>query len=234
MRNSEIFTKVLILFLLPIIFSIPNYAQKNKDIKKYEKQLLLTVGSEKYTFGDIKAIYNKNSTRNSASFENLNRDSVDSFLDLYSKYKVKVLGGKKQGLDKDSSIIEEVERNKHILAESFLNEEELINPAVKKYTEMRKVEKKIAIILCHYTPQGDTSEAYNKINNALKEISNGATFGYAAQKYSSDSVSAKDGGVMSVYVTGLSLQKEIEVAIYNLKVGEYTKQPIKTGYGYFF
>lgn len=223
------------LFAFALFFSsnILVFAQKTKNINKFENSIILTIGSEKIPFGEVKKAYDKNAMKKGIPFESISRDSALSFLDLYIKYKIKVIDGRKNNFDKDSAVVEEIRKNRTLLAESFLLESSLIEPQIRRFMEMRKVEKKIAMIMTIFQPDGDTLDAYNSIQYALKEIQNGGTFENTAKKYSADSMTAVNGGVLPVYITGLKVQRSMEDPIYNLKIGEYTKQPIKTNFGYF-
>jgi len=223
-----------VLTLLTLFFnSNVLLAKRNVDIRKIENQTLITIGSEKISFKEVKNAYDKNSMRGNITFENISRDSAMEFLDLYSKFRLKAIDGRNQGYHNDSSSQEEIKRSKRVLAESFLLESEVIEPNVRRFTEMRKVEKKIAVVIANFLPDGDTVEAFNRINNALQELKNGESFEYVASKYSSDTVTGSQGGVMPMYLTGLRVQRDMENAIYSLKLGEYTKQPIRTGFSYF-
>jgi peptidyl-prolyl cis-trans isomerase SurA len=231
-KRNFILLALTMLFSATTLFSAGKQA-KPFDLEKYAKKNLITIGGKDITFGEVKRSYDKNAMRDKVPFEALSRDSAEEFIDTYTKYKLKVMDGINMGLDKDTSVINEVERNKRVLAESFLLDECVVQPAIDKFLERRQVEKKIAVIICHFQPNGDTTKAYQKITAAEEELARGATFDYVAKKYSSDTVSSKDGGVLPMYITALRLQQPIEDPIYSLKVGEYTKTPIKTGYGYF-
>ncbi|MDR0926374.1 MAG: peptidylprolyl isomerase [Ignavibacteria bacterium] len=213
--------------------SINGLAQKKFNLDEYSHKILLSVGKQNITFGELKTAYDKNSVYKNVPFERITKDSALSFINSYAKYRAKVLSGKALGFDKDSGVIEEISKNRQILAESYLLESEVIEPAVNRYSDMRKIEKKIAIIITNFLPDGDTTEAYEKIQGALKEMANGESFEFAARKFSADSSTANNGGLLPVYITGLKLQRNIEDPIYALKVGEYTKTAIKTDYAYF-
>ena len=222
----------LVLFSI-ISFCLLNANAFSKPTDELDNQTIMTLGKENVTFGDVKRVYNRNYSRKGSYFELLTKDSVKSFLDTYSKLKVKVLYGNSLGYDKDSDIIEEINRNKKLLAESHLLEAEVTAPAVRRYIEMRKTQKQVAVIMSHISMNGDTTEAYKKIMSALTEINRGETFEYAARKYSTDTVTGVNGGVVPVWVTGLRLQRDLESAIYSLKVGEMTQAPIRTNFAYF-
>ena len=201
--------------------------------KSLEKEIIMTIGKENISFGEAKRVYDKSHSRGGVLFEQLTRDSVISFLDTYSKYKLKVIHGINEGYDKDSVIVDEINRNKRVLAETYLIETAIVEPAMKRYTEMRKSQRQIAIIMANFSPLGDTTEAYKKIMAAVEDIKNGETFENAARKYSDDEATASEGGVVPAWVTGLRLQRNLESAIYGLNVGEASKTPLKTDYGYF-
>jgi peptidyl-prolyl cis-trans isomerase SurA len=223
----------LVLFALVSATKTQVFSQKN-DYKKFENQTILTIGEIEIPFSEIKKSYDKNSMKNGIPFEKIEKDSAKNFLDLYAKYRLKVVDGRAKGYDKDTTITSEIERNKRLLAESFLVEELIVEPNVKRFSEMRKVDKKIAMIMTNFNVvTGDTLEAFKKINSALSEIEKGADFGFAAKKYSADSITANNNGILPVHITGLKVQRNMENAIYNLKVGEYTKSPIKSSSGYF-
>ena len=233
MKKAEKIVSVLTLFALFISPNILVFSQKTKDIKKFENSTILTIGSEKIPFIEVKKAYDKNAMKNGIPYESISRDSALAFLDLYIKYKVKVIYGRENNYDKDSTVVEEIKKNRSLLSEAFLLESEVIEPNVKRFMDMRKIEKKIAMIMTSFRSDGDTVEAYKTIQYALQEIENGGTFESSAKKYSVDSMTAINGGVLPVYITGLKVQKNMEDPIYKLKIGEYTKQPIKTNFGYF-
>ena len=222
----------LILFLT-ISFCLISANAIAKSADDLDNQTIMTLGKENVTFGEVKRVYNRNYSRSGSYFELLIRDSVKSFLDTYSKLKVKVLYGNSLGYDKDSDVIEEINRNKKLLAESHLLDAEVTVPAINRYIEMRKIQKQVAVIMSHIPLNGDTTEAYKKIMAALTEINRGETFEYAARKYSTDTITSVNGGIVPVWVTGLRLQRDLEQSIYALKVGEMTQAPIRTNFAYF-
>ena len=202
---------------------------KKIDINK----TILTIGEQKITFGELKRAYEKTAMRSGILFESLEKDSAIDFINLYTNYKLKVIDGLSRNIDKDSSVKSEIESNRKLLSESYLFDKEVVEPAVNHYLELRKYDKKIALIMTEFAVDGDTVDAYKKINAALREIQNGGTFEFTAKKYSSDSSTAVNGGELPLYVTSLKIQKKLEDALNELKVGEYTKTPIRTEFGYF-
>ncbi len=233
MENSlKMYHKLLSVILVSII-ALPLYSQKKSAKNINDTTTIITIDATKITFGDLKKAFEKNSMSQGTSFEKISKDSAMDFINLYLNYKLKVIDGISKGLDKDSAIVAEVQNNRKLLAESYLLEQAIVEPAVKRYTELRKYDKKIALIMIPFSPSGDTAEAYKNITAALKELHNGGSFDFVARKYSTDTVTAEQGGTLPVYITGLKIQKVLEDAVARLRVGEYTKKPVKNDFGYF-
>ena len=64
----------------------------------------------------------------------------------------------------------------------------------------------------------------------IKQLQQGASFQTLAKKFSKDS-SAKNGGMLG-WRGAKQMTKEVAAAVKQLKPGEFTKQPIKTSYGW--
>ncbi len=65
----------------------------------------------------------------------------------------------------------------------------------------------------------------------IKELNNGKKFATLAKKYSKDEATASKGGELG-YFDPLDMVEEFANAVKELKVDEYTKEPVKTEYGY--
>lgn len=74
-------------------------------------------------------------------------------------------------------------------------------------------------------------EAKKKAEDLIKKLNDGADFSTLAKENSDDTGSATKGGDLGYFNKG-DMVKEFETAAYNLKVKEYTKEPVKTSYGY--
>ena len=74
------------------------------------------------------------------------------------------------------------------------------------------------------------NEAFNKAKEVIKKLDNGAKFEDLAKEYSKDG-SANDGGNLGYFNRG-KMASEFEEAVIKLEVGKYTKEPVKTQFGY--
>ena len=73
-------------------------------------------------------------------------------------------------------------------------------------------------------------KALNTAKEVIEKLNNGGNFAELAKEYSKDG-SAKNGGALGRFGHG-DMVEEFETAAYNLKINEYTKEPVKTRYGY--
>lgn len=74
-------------------------------------------------------------------------------------------------------------------------------------------------------------EAKKKAEELIKKLDDGANFDTLAKENSDDEGSASNGGDLGYFNKG-EMVKEFEDAAYDLKVNKYTKEPVKTTYGY--
>ena len=73
--------------------------------------------------------------------------------------------------------------------------------------------------------------ALNKAKDLINQLNDGADFDTLAKENSDDTGSKEDGGNLGYFGKG-QMVSEFEEAAYALKVDEYTKEPVKTSYGY--
>ena len=74
-------------------------------------------------------------------------------------------------------------------------------------------------------------EALNKAKKIIKKLKDGEDFAKLAKKYSNDTATATKGGDLG-YFEPDTMVAEFSNAAKELKKDEYTKEPIKTSYGY--
>ena len=73
-------------------------------------------------------------------------------------------------------------------------------------------------------------EALKTAKEVIKKLNDGGDFAALAKEYSKDG-SADNGGVLGRFGQG-DMVAEFESAAYKLEVGKYTKEPVKTQFGY--
>ena len=75
-------------------------------------------------------------------------------------------------------------------------------------------------------------KAKEKAESIIKKLKNGESFDKLAKKYSDDKATASKGGKIGKFTSTDNLEDSVIQAIASLKKGEYTKEPVKTSYGY--
>lgn len=223
----------LTLALLVINVGFTESAPKKGEKQDLDSKVIATVGNEKITYKMLEKAFRKNTNRKNAILKNVPKDSILDFLNLYVNYRLKVQDALRRGFEKDSSVLNDIKSNRKILAESFYYEKMLSEPHIDYWLKMREKEYKVAVIITAFGQNGDTTLAYTKIQQALKELESGQTFESVAMKYSDDTETAKNGGVVPAYITAGKVNRTIEDAIFKLSKDQYTKEYLRTRFGFF-
>ena len=72
-----------------------------------------------------------------------------------------------------------------------------------------------------------------RVENVKKALKEGGNFAEVASKYSEDAASKAKGGDLGIVVKG-DLLPEIDKKVFDMVVGDYTKEPVKTDTGFHF
>lgn len=190
--------------------------------------IVMTVGDEKVTLSEFEYIFKKNNNATT-----ITKQSLDEYMDLFVKFKLKVKEAKDMKMDTAYAFRQELSGYVDQLAQPYLKdklaEERVIREIYDRSQWDLKI-KHIVVKLPDCPTAKDTLEAYNKILGYRKEILKKKNFEEIAQKYSSDSVSAKKGGLIG-YFTGMMLNYQFETEAYRLKIGEVSNI-VRTTQGY--
>ena len=125
------------------------------------------------------------------------------------------------------------------LVEEYLKEH-ITDDEIQKYFDNKylgDIEASHILITADYT-DGATDdekkkaeeEALKTAKEVIKKLNDGADFATLAKEYSKDG-SADNGGALGRFGQG-DMVAEFESAAYKLEVGKYTKEPVKTKFGY--
>lgn len=74
-------------------------------------------------------------------------------------------------------------------------------------------------------------KAKKQAEDIIKKLDDGEDFAALAKEYSKDDSNKDKGGALGKFNKG-DMEEEFEKAAYALKINEYTKEPVKTSYGY--
>ena len=196
-----------------------------------QDDVLFTVNGSEVNVSEFDYIYNKNNGEEADYSE----QSLQEYLDLYVKFKLKVEKAKEMGLDTVSRLQNELEGYRKQLASSYLVDKEvsekLINEVMERFKSDIEV-KHIFVANPTSASVGKEQAAEEKINTIYGELERGKSFDEMAKKLSEDKRSALKGGSLGYYVAMLPAGfYEFENAMYTTPVGEYSK-PVKSKLGH--
>lgn len=190
--------------------------------------VLMTVGDEKVTLSEFKYIFSKNNGE-----AKITKESLDEYMDLFIKFKLKVKEAKDMKMDTVASFRNELSGYVDQLAVPYLKDKATEDVFIKEIYDRSKTDIKIRHILISLpacpTP-ADTLAAFNTITKIRKDVIKSKNFEEAAKKLSQDSTSAKNGGLLGYFST-MTLYYPYESAAYALKAGEISN-PVRSSQGY--
>lgn len=185
-----------------------------------DSDVLMTVGDAEVTVEEFRYIYEKNNGQQA----DYSKASLDEYLELYKRFKLKVQKAKGMQLDTISSLKQELEGYRRQLASSFLSEREVIDYLIAEIHERQKTDVRVQHILLKVkdnAPDEMKRQAEQKIKDIKKELKRGANFAELAGKYSEDKNSSRREGELG-FVTAMlpSGFYELENAIYTNTDGD--------------
>ncbi|SIQ55477.1 peptidylprolyl isomerase [Pontibacter lucknowensis] len=200
--------------------------------RKNDKQepIIATIGSQPIYTSEFQYVYEKNNGGNEDAYT---RQSVSEYLDLYTRFKLKVMEGESRGLDTTTAFKRELEGYKEQLAQPYLTEKSVTDQLVQEAYERLKQEVNASHILLGLpndpSPQ-DTLAAYNQALELRKRLEAGEAFEKLAREFSHDPSAAENGGNLG-YFTAMQMVYRFEDAAYKTPVGQIS-MPVRTRFGY--
>ena len=228
--------KVLSVLLLSAIAFTINAQEKDPT--------LLTIGGKEVKLSEFNAIFNKNKTD-----EKVTEESVNEYLDLYIKFKLKVREAEELGYDTLPKFINELKGYRKQLAQPYLTDKDVTEALIKEAYERLKQDVRASHILIRIdldAEPADTLKAYNKILQFRNKALKGTAFDKLIEEVTSKSYNDKtvkefgywdskngkliDGQDLG-YFSAMHMVYPFETAAYTTKVGEISK-PVRTKFGY--
>jgi peptidyl-prolyl cis-trans isomerase SurA len=191
-------------------------------------QTLFTYGATAVSKEEFLKAYSKNNAGQPGTPQ-----SYRDYLDLYTKFKVKVKAAKDLRLDTLSSQKAELQGFKSQVAESYMNDDATTNRLVMEAFERGRKEIHLAHIYIPFSSEAKAEElavANTGIMSAYERLGKGESFESVALALSADpSVQLNKGDIG--FITALSLSYELENLAYGTAAGEYSK-PYKSKSGF--
>lgn len=187
-------------------------------------QPLFTYGKKQVSKEEFLRAFNKNPSTTTDR-----QKALREYLDLYINFKLKVQAAYDSSLDKDNLYQTESFNFKKQLAENVMNDEANIKGLITEAFTRSQKDLRLSQVFVEVT-NGDTTNAYQQIWKAYKELQAGKEFDKTAKDLSSDAGVKQNGGDMG-YITVFSLPYIFENTAYNLKQGDFS-QPFRSSIGY--
>ncbi len=207
------FIKTIKILAILLIATSTMYAQSDETV-------LMTVAGQDVTVGEFRYIYEKNN----GDGANYSTMSLNEYLDLYTKFKLKVAEAKSMGLDTVSVLNKELDGYRKQLADSYIMDKEVVKALSQELYDRKKEDVRLSHILMSISKRANAGEIESKRKAAidlLNRIKRGEDFATVAKKYSEDKNSGKLGGDFGWLTAKLpSGFYDFENAMYNLKKGE--------------
>ncbi len=213
-----------------LILSLVFLLRINSMLGQTEDPVLFTVDGQSVPASEFSYIYSKNN-RDDADFS---EKSLREYLDLYTKFKLKVREAYAMRLDTVTSLKTELDGYRKQLAESYLTDKEITDRLVQEaYNRMQK-DVHVAHILMKLpsTSPADTLAAYEKIQKAYARLAAGEAWDHVVLLTSEDMGSKEMGGDIGFLTAVLpSGFYNFENAAYTTPIGQYSK-PFRSSIGY--
>lgn len=182
-------------------------------------QTLFTYGKHAVSKSEFLRAYNKNNSDTSG-----NHLSYADYLELYSRFKIKVQSAIDAGMDTSSAQNAELESFRYQLADNFMKDDLTVTNLVDEAFERSKKDISISYILVRTgSDSSDITAAKQKINEAYKQLQGGQDFDKVGAMYETGSVG---------YVTVFVLPYAMENIAYSTPAGKYS-QPFQHPSGFY-
>ncbi len=196
-----------------------------------EDPILFTVNGKPVTVSEFRYIYTK-TNQDKADFSEA---SLRDYLDLYTKFKLKVQKARDMHLDTVASLRSELDGYRRQLANSYLVDKEVNEKLIRETYDRMLQDVNIShiFIACERSAKAaDTLQAYNRALKLMNLIKSGIPFEKVALDSSEDKSVKENKGNLG-YVTAMLPDGyyEMEKAIYAASKGQVVG-PVRSNSGY--
>ena len=182
-------------------------------------QTLFTYGNKPVSKEEFLKAYSKNNMS-----EKRDEKSLREYLDLYTKFKLKVQAAYDLRLDTLRSQQAELQNFRMQLIQNYLNDESSMNGLIDEAFDRSQKDVRISHIFIPVNAKDSPAviqRAKQKIQEAYKQLQSGKDFGQVAMAFSADPTVSKNKGDIG-YITVFTLPYELETLAYNTPVGKFS------------
>lgn len=191
--------------------------------------ILMNIGGKDISKAEFERIYYKNNSQGNQ----VDKKSVDEYLDLFINFKLKVIEAESLKMDTVKSFIDELAGYRKQLAKPYLTDSKIDEELLLEAYERSKWDIRASHILVQCTEDAlpaDTLVAYKKIMKIRDRIVKGEDFNKVAAETSEDPSAKNNQGDLG-YFTVFSMVYPFETAAYNAEIKKVT-MPVRTRFGY--
>ncbi len=191
-------------------------------------EIVVTIGKNEITFGEIMYAYQKNRDTSEA----IAYDSLRDYLEQYVDFKLRVTEAYALGMHQEPNFQEELKSYIDQVKKPYLENPNLEESKLKSIYNRYKWELNASHILLKVDPMAspkDTIAAYQKLDSIRTLAQSTKTFAELAKANSQDG-SARKGGELG-WFTAFHMVAPFEDAAYGLEVGDVSKV-FRTRFGY--
>ncbi len=194
--------------------------------------ILFTIADNPVRVSEFQYIYDKTNGQEA----DYSKTSLEEYLDLYTKFKLKVQKAKDMKLDTIPALQNELAGYRQQLANAYLIDRQITNELLKEAYDRMQQDAEISHIMVAVSATAspeDTLAAFNKIKKIQSELStSGKSFEELAKQYSDDTTTKDRGGKVG-YITAMMPNGfyELETAAYTAPLNEGV-DPVRTSLGY--
>ena len=216
LMNIRSFLFTFFIFLLPLTCKAQDLTEK----------ILMSVEGRDIEAGEFQRMYKK-------SIEPGTTADIDTYLQQFTLFKLKVADAIKEGYDTTHAFINELKGYRHQLAENYLTDTQTREKLIQKAYQRSLTEINAWHILVAMPSQvsvSDTLPIWQKASDIRERIMTGESFEKVARATSDDESVKVNGGNLG-YFTVFQMIMPFEDAVYSLKKGAVS-DPVRTPYGY--
>ena len=187
--------------------------------------ILMKIGDNVVTKSEFEYIYFKNNSANT-----LDKKNLDEYVELFKKFKLKVLEAQALGLDTLPSFKREYRGYRAQIVEPYLVDKDMDEQLAREQYQRLLEDVELSIIslqLPRDASPADTLAAYKQMIEVEKRLKK-EDFAKVAREFDN---SAKENGGHIGWLTGQMVVYPLEKAMYAIPVGKISA-PIRTPYGY--
>ncbi len=194
-----------------------------------KKEVLFTIDDQSFTSEEFINVYKKNIDL----VKDDSQKNIDTYLDLFISYKLKVNKAFQLKLNEKQSFLGEFNTYRSQLAKKYMLDKKVTQKLVDEAYERMTKEVRASHILIkidQYASPEDTLKIYNKLLEIKTRAEKGEDFGTMAENYSEDPSAKSNKGDLG-YFSAFKMVYPFENAAFSTPVNKIS-MPFRTRFGY--